>query len=177
MGMARKKRSFTKKFVAVAGTLIIVLLGLLAFFSSGERPRSFPEEMTKKIASDPRIPPERRALVQLHLALSDYRAQRGAYPGKLDELVPVYFTKVPLDPQTAEPFKYAVEDGRYYLGDVSKRAASTGENAKGGSPKTGSASAAGGGETAVDQEEQKALIALLNEQTPEEEFTFTSGGK
>lgn len=168
--MARKKRAFIKQFLIVAGCLVAVELALSFYFFRGEQPRSFAEEMHKKIAADPRIPPERRALVQLHLALRDYRAQHGAFPAQLAQLVPAYFQKIPLDPQTAEPFKYTVEGDRYYLGDAKPAAAESATAAKTGAGKPDAKK----GET---QEEQSALIALLNEQAPEEDFTYTTSGK
>ena len=138
------------------------------FFSSKEAPRSFPDVMTMKVNSDPRIPVEQRALVSLDLALKDYHAQKGSYPADLSQLVPAYFPKVPIDPQTAEPFKYRVDGDRYFIGDAGPAASAGG--------KTGAQRPAAADQKEIDKAEQNALIALLNA-PDEDEFTYNPQGK
>ena len=43
---------------------------------------------------------------RLQLALADWQREHGRYPETLDELVPTYFDKLPLDPIRAKPFGY-----------------------------------------------------------------------
>ena len=69
--MASKKRPL-KKFLIIASALILIELILIIFYSSGERPDSFVAAMNTQIASDSRIPPERRPLIKLQLALNDF---------------------------------------------------------------------------------------------------------
>ncbi len=164
--MARKKRSFTKKFLVIAGVLIVAEAIVYLIFSVGEKPRSFVEEMNQKIAEDSRIPPERRDEVKLHLALRDYRAKNGSYPAQLAQLVPAYFPKVPLNPQTAEVFKYTVEGDRYYLGDAVTSQA-----------KGGKTPGAPGEADQISVEEETALIAALDEEGLEETYAYSSSGK
>jgi hypothetical protein len=63
-----------------------------------------------------------RNLITLALAMAKYRAQNGAYPEKLDALVPAFLPCIPLDPFDREPLKmtrkgdelwlYSVGDGK-----------------------------------------------------------------
>jgi hypothetical protein len=53
-------------------------------------------------------------LTQLAAALAAYRAAHGAYPEKLDELVPTVLDKMPADIHTASPLIYR-RDGEGYL--------------------------------------------------------------
>ncbi len=60
-------------------------------------------------------------LTRLAAALAVYRAEHGAYPQKLDELVPSVLKKLPVDLYNAKPFIYQRKDDGYLL-------YSTGEN-------------------------------------------------
>jgi hypothetical protein len=53
-------------------------------------------------------------LVRLAAALAVYRADHGAYPGKLEELVPSVLAALPVDLYNAKPFVYK-RDGDGYL--------------------------------------------------------------
>ena len=53
--------------------------------------------------------------LRVHVALQRYRADSGAYPTRLDELVPVYLAELPVDPHTGEQFTYTPTDGTYWL--------------------------------------------------------------
>jgi hypothetical protein len=53
-------------------------------------------------------------LVRLAAALAVYRAEHGAYPDKLDDLVPSVLAALPVDLYNAEPFIYK-RDGDGYL--------------------------------------------------------------
>jgi hypothetical protein len=54
-------------------------------------------------------------LTQLAAALAEFRAVHGAYPEKLDELVPGVLDKLPADVYTASPFIYTRDDDGYLL--------------------------------------------------------------
>jgi hypothetical protein len=60
-------------------------------------------------------------LTRLAAALAVYRAEHGAYPQKLDDLVPTVLKKLPVDLFNAKPFIYQQKDDGYLL-------YSTGEN-------------------------------------------------
>ncbi|MDX2119364.1 MAG: hypothetical protein SFY96_14400 [Planctomycetota bacterium] len=49
------------------------------------------------------------------VALAGYRARHGAWPAALDELVPSYLPRVPLDPFDGKPLRYRLKDGKPLL--------------------------------------------------------------
>jgi hypothetical protein len=51
-------------------------------------------------------------LNQVTLALNAFHVDKGVYPGKLEELVPVYLDALPADPASAGPLKYKQIDNR-----------------------------------------------------------------
>ncbi len=60
-------------------------------------------------------------LTRLAAALAVYRAEHGAYPQKLDDLIPTVLKKLPVDLYSANPFIYQRKDDGYLI-------YSTGEN-------------------------------------------------
>ncbi|UPT74725.1 MAG: hypothetical protein M0D55_03090 [Elusimicrobiota bacterium] len=54
----------------------------------------------------------RAAEAGLAAALAAYRAERGAWPARLDELMPKYVDAVPADPFTGAPIAYSAETGQ-----------------------------------------------------------------
>lgn len=57
----------------------------------------------------------RAELARTALALERQRAERGSYPERLGQLVPVYLESVPVDPLSGEPLIYAATPGGYRL--------------------------------------------------------------
>jgi hypothetical protein len=57
----------------------------------------------------------KHALLELGLALADYRDDHQRFPEKLDELAPKYVKQVPLDPMWGDPFTYNQTGGGYLL--------------------------------------------------------------
>ncbi|QDU12267.1 hypothetical protein CA11_00440 [Gimesia maris] len=53
-----------------------------------------------------------RAAALTILAAQMYRREHGRYPETLQELVPAYFSEIPVDPQTGKPLRYQLKDGR-----------------------------------------------------------------
>lgn len=49
--------------------------------------------------------------VEIAVALTRYRLAAGAYPERLDDLVPKYLSKVSLDPVDGQPMRYARKNG------------------------------------------------------------------
>ena len=57
-----------------------------------------------------------REKLKVQLAVFDYQALHGGkLPQSLDELVPKYFSQVPIDPATNRPFVMIVNNGKYSL--------------------------------------------------------------
>jgi len=57
-------------------------------------------------------------LTRLAFALAAYRADRGKYPGKLEDLVPKFFAELPKDMFNASEMHYRLEGGGYLLYSV-----------------------------------------------------------
>ncbi|QDT88416.1 DUF1700 domain-containing protein [Gimesia algae] len=53
-----------------------------------------------------------RAEALVMLAADMYRREHGRYPESLQELVPDYFSEIPVDPQTGKPLRYQIKEGR-----------------------------------------------------------------
>jgi len=53
--------------------------------------------------------------LRVNVALRRFRTDRGAYPERLDELVPDYLKELPPDPFTGQPFRYRREDDGWTL--------------------------------------------------------------
>ena len=60
------------------------------------------------------------AVTRLAVALAGYRADRGQYPEKLDDLTPDYVKSVPPDPFTDQPLIYRVTADGYLLYSVGR---------------------------------------------------------
>ena len=50
-------------------------------------------------------------LCDLALAMSGYRAQNNTYPGTLEELIPEYIDRIPVDPYDGKPLKMRSVEG------------------------------------------------------------------
>ncbi|MEX2138758.1 MAG: hypothetical protein WD894_05815 [Pirellulales bacterium] len=55
------------------------------------------------------------SLVNLGLALADYRDENKRFPDNLDQLAPKHIEKIPLDPMWGDPFLYKKTDNGYLL--------------------------------------------------------------
>ena len=58
-------------------------------------------------------------LIRLATALELYRIEHGNYPSKLDELVPTYLQRIPLEPLEGRAYAYAMVGATYKLNDFS----------------------------------------------------------
>lgn len=57
---------------------------------------------------------EKRARLTLQLALADFLTVHGNPPDSLEDLVPLYFPAIPINPKTGKPFRY-VRQGKMFL--------------------------------------------------------------
>jgi hypothetical protein len=100
------------------------LTGLAGSFLRGKSPRTVVSEQIGRILLTLTIPAvsavvraeERarahRGMSQVTFALAAFRAERGAYPGQLKELVPRFMGKLPQDPFGDGPYRYRkLKDG------------------------------------------------------------------
>lgn len=63
------------------------------------------------------LSPQQEVVTKIQLAVLDYMAGAARPPAVLEDLVPVYFDSVPLNPATKEPFAYKVQNGQWLLGN------------------------------------------------------------
>jgi hypothetical protein len=55
------------------------------------------------------------ACARAGVAMTQYRLDHGAYPGRLEELVPAYLEEVPVDPFDGHPIRLAIRDGQLII--------------------------------------------------------------
>ena len=163
--MARsKKNTGFQRIITVVGVLIVVEVVYLGWFGGGREPVSMRDAINTAVAAKTELSTQRQAQLKIQLALGDFRAKNRRLPASLNELVPVYFDVVPLDPETNQPFPYRVDGVRYYLGTEPTPA-----------PAGGAAPAGGGASVAPG--EQAELIASLDGDNKKEGFIYDPTGK
>lgn len=173
--MARRpKKNFVKKFGVVAGVLVILQLIFIGFYR-GNVAKPYKEVLREAIMQRTDLAPENKAHVMIQLAVTHYMQEHGGKPPKtLDALVPTYFDAVPKNPVSKKPFDYSVEGSKFKLGDPSGEA-STVEKKSGSS---GDKDSKGISDPAVlDEAQQSALIASLNEPDKNATFIYDPTGK
>ena len=169
--MARKsgknrKGSLVKKVLIVGGTLIVLQVGLILHFQQTTNPTNIRDEIGRQVDKTAGLSAERREQLRVQLAITDYRRNNHKFPASLDELRPLYFEQIPIDPATGAPFKYVVEGTRYILGEPQKKAAS---------PSQGGGLATSTADLALD--EQSALIASLDVSPVSSGYVYEPAGK
>lgn len=130
----KKSRSFLSPKIkrgAVVGVLLILMQGVyISYFSPTEITLSTvaaidQSAMKKMMGGNADL--GRISLLKIQLAISDYQSKhQGTPPAKLDELVPEYFDRLPLDFATGKPFDYRVEAKKFFIGTQKSK-----ENVKG----------------------------------------------
>ena len=93
-------------------------LGKREFKDPGEVLAIMSAPVFVRIKEDATKAEARIALAQVALALKLYKADHGRYPEALDALAPEFLDRVPLDPFTAQPLKYARDDGGFFVYSV-----------------------------------------------------------
>jgi len=74
------------------------------------------------------LDPVQRVKLKIRMALADYLVSHRRLPETLDELVPLYFDRVPVSPKSGKPFRYFREPGdgrKYYLLDEGEEGAAS----------------------------------------------------
>ncbi len=158
----RKKRSLIKNLVTTAGVLVVVQVIFLVVFG-GQKQLTIKEAIDKAASSKSNLSNQRRAQMKIQLAIADFMSKNnGTPPAKLDDLVPNYFDSVPTDPETGQPFPYTLQGKRYVLGATQAVVL---------------AGLGGDGSTPPSPEQQKLLIATLEEPADKKQFVYDPTGK
>lgn len=160
--MAKKKKtSGFKVFMIIGATLILIQASVLFIYKRKNQPASFKDAMNSAISNNDKIDPEKRDTIKVQMAISNYYIENGKFPEALEDLIPKYFEKVPIDPQTAEAFVYKVADGRFYLGADAAKITGNAQQAKG---------------PVGPQNETQALLASLDSSAIDS-FVYDPSGK
>jgi type IV pilus assembly protein PilP len=88
---------------------VIAALAVAAYVELGPRPLDVRESIETAINQRKEKQPlskEEENLLRLQLAITNYTIQKNTPPESLAELVPEYFDKVPVDPNTGASFRY-----------------------------------------------------------------------
>jgi len=158
--MAKKGKRLGKK-VAV---LLIGLVGVLQlgfWYLAGEESKvDEPASMIDTAVAgikDPRKRLQRRVV----MSVEQFRKKQGRLPTRLEELIPEWFDKIPVDPQSDKPFAYLINGQRFSVGEVVKDSGKTGDTDK----------------SEFSEAQKDALIASLNESGPDGEYRYDATGR
>lgn len=114
--MAQKKKlSRFHKFCIISSVLIVVQLISLFFLKSKAPKGDFKEALSLSMNELDGQDESSKVFVQIQLALSDYSIKNSGYPETLSELVPEYFEKTPINPDTGEAYEYKISGDSYEL--------------------------------------------------------------
>jgi Tfp pilus assembly protein PilP len=158
--MAKKKISKFQRFVVIASALIVVQIGLLTYFRAGPEPKSISASINDAVQKKGFTDPRKREQSRVLLAVQSYRAKEKHLPKTLQELVPIYLDKVPIDPGTGKPFEYRIDGNKFQVGD--------GESAKKDSD---------GSATDPSEQQRKELLAVLTPGAEGTPFVYDKTGK
>ena len=150
--MARRSLSRFKKFVIIAGALIVLEAGYIFYFASTVTTKSAEEVIREAMQRAPGASVER----QVNVAIQMYRAQnKGKLPDNLTQLVPTYLGSLPIDPGTHQPFAYRVEGDKFVLGNGGETGVSV--------AKVGTATGMNGAKIAPDELVIQSFLKALSE--------------
>jgi len=163
--MAKKKPSKAIQIVAVVGFLLIIVNGF--FWLTHEEPKTIQEVIEQQIARQPGLDDRRVAQLRIQLAIADHmQKNQGNPPARLDDLIPLYFDRVPIDPATGKAFEYQVNGMRFTVG-ASDIASST-----------GSAPGSAEDDSFVDPAtENEALLAMMDHGDFGSDYVYDPTGK
>ena len=128
--MARKKQQskFLKNLLIICLPLILVQSFILFKYKRGANVVSFKDAMNDVLTENDKIAVDQRSIIKIQLALSDFRIKGNKYPDSLEELIPKYFDEIPIDPETAEPFRYLLSGDFYLLGQAAIKTSPAGQS-------------------------------------------------
>jgi len=170
------KRSLVKKLLIVAGVLVVLQVAFIFSVAKKEKPLNIRQGIDKAMQRMQDLPSERREQMRVQLAVTDYMlANKGQPPKQLKDLVGKYFDSIPNDPATGKPFEYRVDGKKFYVGSgAATVAGEKGKDAPKGDAAQSTEEVMPGG---VTKEEQKALIATLDETKVIEHIPYDPAGK
>ncbi len=154
--MAKSKKANAIQRVIIIGSVLIVLqIVYIYVFSNESEPVNIREAISKQLDKSSGTSQEKEKK-KILAALYDFRTKNsGQFPKSLTELTPVYFDRIPIDPDTGKPYNYALENNLPYIGEKTTLLASKGDI----------------------QSAQDALIASLTEDSTLASYAYDPTGK
>jgi Tfp pilus assembly protein PilP len=159
---AKKKTSIAKKLTIVGILIILLQIGVMFYLKSQAEPaasNTISAAINKEVLEidDPR----KREIRRIQLSVRSFQLQKGSLPKKLDELVPVYLERVPLDPFTNKPFLYEVNGSKFSVKSENMEAMTeAGPGKKNPKPKR------------VKEKEEETLLASIDASVAEEAWVY-----
>lgn len=113
------QKGLLKKILIVGGSLCAIQVVAILYMSSNSSTEKSPQQSIETaVAKLSDLPPERKEMMKIQLAIADYTSKHeGNPPQTLAQLMPEYFQTLPIDSSTGKPFRYTVEGKRYMLGE------------------------------------------------------------
>lgn len=112
----RVKRSRVKGLLIGGGTLAAVVQLGMWFLAGGEEERAEDPKKAIERTTEGIKDPGQRAQRRIVMAINQFKIKRGRLPNRLEELVPEWFARVPVDPSTKKPFAYRIQAGQPVVG-------------------------------------------------------------
>lgn len=167
MNMAKirkvKNSAALKKLAVIGAVLIVAQAGFIYFYSDSAAPKSAHEAITKAVDGKG-MTASKAAQAKVQTAVMAYRVKNKKFPDNLQQLVPQFLDKVPVDPATKKQIAYQVVDGRAIVGSTSGTAFASNEMVK-------------SGDESITRSEQEALIASLEDSASRASYIYTSEDK
>jgi Tfp pilus assembly protein PilP len=116
--MAKSKKANAIQRVIIIGSVLIALqIVYIYVFSGTDEPLNVRDAINKQIEASSGTSQEKDKK-KILAALYDFRGKNGGkFPQSLTELTPAYFDRIPIDPDTGQPYKYTLENNNPFIGD------------------------------------------------------------
>lgn len=172
--MAKKRSNFIQTIIIVGAILVAAQAALFFYYRSKDNSLTVKDAIQKKIATKKNISPERKERLKIQVALNDYMINhQGNFPKNLEELVPLYFDRVPSDPTTGSAYIYKVDGKRYSLTLPGESLANA--NADKNSTTTGGKQDENSVQLTKDQ--QTTIIAQIDQENSSDKYVYDPSGK
>lgn len=153
--MAKSKKANAIQRVIIAGSVLIALQIIYLYVFDSEKPVDIREAISRQL-DESGVSAAEREKKRILAALYDFRSKNnGKFPISLAELTPVYFDRIPIDPETGQTYKYTLENNLPSIGEKSTMLASKSEI----------------------QSAQDALIASITDDSQLASYVYDSTGK
>jgi len=171
MARRKKKSAITNKILVIGGCLLLLQVVLYFIFTGTRKTLDIRQAIVEQVNKKKDLPSARKEQLKVQLAVNDFMIKNGGKPpSTLQQLIPIYFDKIPIDPATNKPFEYHLDNNRPFVG-------ATGSSTTMAANRSLTPGAASGDGKSLSEAEQQALVASLAEKSNEDQFTYNPVGK